>query len=108
MHENRETSVVPALERGADRPEKAERRNDGMNDMEESDRAIVPENQPNQGSIEEMPTAEVGEGRVRTEENAGQAHTNPTQGGKKGVSQGLAGVRQAVLTLCIRGRSRMR
>jgi RNA-directed DNA polymerase len=41
-------------------------------------------------------TAEAGEGRVRTKENIGQVHTNPTQGGKKkNVSQGLAGVRQA-------------
>jgi RNA-directed DNA polymerase len=38
--------------------------------------------------------AEVGEGRVQTEENIDQNHTNPTQGGAKGVSQGLAGVRQ--------------
>jgi RNA-directed DNA polymerase len=40
--------------------------------------------------------AEAGEGRARTKENIGQTHTNPTQSGeKKGVSQGLAGVRQA-------------
>jgi len=39
--------------------------------------------------------AEAGEGRARTKENDCQTHTSPTQGGKKGVSQGLAGVRQA-------------
>jgi RNA-directed DNA polymerase len=39
--------------------------------------------------------AEVGEGRAQTKENIGQNHTHPTQGGAKGVSQGLAGVRQA-------------
>ena len=39
--------------------------------------------------------AEAGEGRAQTKENISQTHTNPTQGGKKGVSQGLAGVRQA-------------
>ncbi len=39
--------------------------------------------------------AEAGEGRAQTKENIGQNHTNPTQGGEKGVSQGLAGVRQA-------------
>jgi group II intron reverse transcriptase/maturase len=53
-------------------------------------------NQPNKG---EPPgrglSAEVGEGRTRTEENISQTHTNPTQGGKKHVSQGLAGVRKA-------------
>jgi RNA-directed DNA polymerase len=38
--------------------------------------------------------AEAGEGRAQTKENIGQNHTNPTQGGEKGVSQGLAGVRQ--------------
>jgi group II intron reverse transcriptase/maturase len=39
--------------------------------------------------------AEAGEGRARTKENIGQDHTNPTQGGTKGVSKGLTGVRQA-------------
>jgi hypothetical protein len=39
--------------------------------------------------------AEAGEGRAQTKENIGQNHTNPTQGGTKGVSRGLAGVRQA-------------
>ena len=42
--------------------------------------------------------AEAGEGRVRTEENTSQAHIDPTQGGKKGVFQGLAGVRRAART----------
>ena len=45
--------------------------------------------------MEEDWNAEAGEGRAQTKENIGQNHTNPTQGGKKGVSQGLAGVRQA-------------
>ena len=40
-------------------------------------------------------SAAAGEGRARTEENISHPHTNPTQGGKKHVSQGLAGVRQA-------------
>ena len=95
MHENRETSELTARESGADRPEKAESRTTGMNRTEESDCAVVPVNQPNKGSSprEEL-SAEAGEGRARTEENISQAHTNPTQGGKKVVSQGLAGVRQ--------------
>jgi group II intron reverse transcriptase/maturase len=99
MHENRETSELSVSGSGADRPEKAESRTTGMNGTEESDCAIVPVNQPNKG---ESPrgglNTEAGEGRVRTEENTSQAHTNPTQGGKKGVSQGLAGVRQAART----------
>jgi len=33
--------------------------------------------------------AEAGEGRAQTKENIGQNHTNPTQGGNKGVSQEL-------------------
>jgi RNA-directed DNA polymerase len=45
--------------------------------------------------MEEDSNAEVGEGRAWTKENIDQNHTNPTQGGEKGVSRGLAGVRQA-------------
>ena len=67
-----------------------------MNGAEESDCAIVPMNQPNKGEPSKGGlSAEVGEGRVRTKENISQTHTNPTQRGKKGVSQGLAGVRRA-------------
>ena len=39
-------------------------------------------------------SAEVGEGRARTEENIVNPHTRPTQSGER-VSQGLGGVRQA-------------
>ena len=96
MHENRETSELSARGSGADRPEKANCRKTGANRAEESDCAVVPMNEPNKGEpSKEGLTAEVGEGRARTKENDCQAHTNPTQGGKKGVSQGLAGVRQA-------------
>src|SRR5512136_3102679 len=95
MHENRETSELPARGSGAGRPEKAEGRTTGMNWAEESDCAIVPMNQPNKGEPSRGGlSAEVGEGEARTEENISQAYTNPTQGGKKVVSQGLAGVRQ--------------
>ena len=59
--------------------------------MEESDRAVVPMNQPNK---EGQPSAEVGEGRARTKENIAQSHTSPTQSGER-VSQGLGGVREA-------------
>ena len=96
MHENRETSELSARGSGADRPEKADCRKTGANGAEESDCAVVPMNEPNKGEPpKEGLNAEAGEGRARTKENISQAHTNPTQGGKKGVSQGLAGVRQA-------------
>ena len=94
MHENRENSALPAPERGAGRPEKANRRTTGTNGAEKSDRVIVPGNQPNKGGEAILP-AEAGEGRTRTEENTGQDRTHPTQGEEKRVSQGLAGVRQA-------------
>ena len=48
-------------------------------------------NQPNKRV--ETP-AEVGEGRLRPKENAGQPHTQPAQNGQR-VSQGLNGVRRA-------------
>ena len=62
-----------------------------MHALEESDRAIVPMNQPNK---EEQSSAEVGEGRARAKENIAQSNTSPTQSGER-VSQGLRGVRQA-------------
>jgi len=96
MHENRETSELSARGSGADRPEKADSRKTGANGAEESDCVVVPMSEPNKG---EPPkgglNTEAGEGRARTKENISQAHTNPTQRGDKGVSQGLAGVRQA-------------
>jgi hypothetical protein len=96
MHENRETSELSARGNGADRPEKAESRKTGANGTEESDCVIVPVNQPNKGGSPGWGlNAEAGEGRARTEENISQTHTSPTQGGKKHVSQGLAGVRRA-------------
>jgi retron-type reverse transcriptase len=62
--------------------------------VEKSDRVVVPGNQPNKGGGTISP-AEAGEGRARTEENTGQDRTHPTQGERKRVSQGLAGVRRA-------------
>ena len=89
MHENRETSVVPADSAG--RPAKAQSHKAGMYAVEESDRGEVPMNQPNKGA---QASAEVVEGRARTKENTSQSHTSPAQDGQ-GVSQGLAGVRKA-------------
>lgn len=91
MHENRETSQVPATKQAAGRREKAISRTSRMHDCEESDRVIVPMKPLNK---EGEPSAEVVEGSTRTKENADRPHTSPTQSGV-GVSQGLAGVRQA-------------
>jgi RNA-directed DNA polymerase len=90
MHENRETSQPPADSAG--RPEKADSRNAGMHGGEESDRGVVPVNQPNKEA--KRSSAEAGEGKRRTKENTGLPHRPPAQHGK-GVSQGLSRVRRA-------------
>ncbi len=90
MHENRETSGAPRLSQSRGRSEKAQSRTSDMHAPEESDRIIVPMNQPNK---EGQPSAEVGEGRVRAKENIAQSNTSPTQSGER-VSQGLRGVRE--------------
>src|SRR5215831_1032856 len=91
MHENRETSSASRSNQDRDRSGKAKSRTPDMHAMEESDCTTVPMNQPNK---EGPPSAEVGEGRVRTKENIVQSNTSPTQSGKR-VSQGLHGVRRA-------------
>ena len=91
MHENRETSGAPRSLQDRGRSEKAQSRTSDMYALEESDRTIVPMNQPNK---EDSSSAEVGEGRVRTKENIAQSNTSPTQSGER-VSQGLRGVREA-------------
>jgi RNA-directed DNA polymerase len=90
MHENRDTSGSPRSRQDRGRLEKAQSHKSGMHGAEESDRAIVPMNQPNN---EDLSSAEVGEGRTRTKENIDQPNTNPTQSGES-VSQGLSGVRR--------------
>ena len=90
MHENRETSGAPRSFHDRGRSEKAQSRTSDMHALEESDRTIVPVNQPNK---EDLSLAEVGEGRVRTKENIAQSNTSPTQSGER-VSQGLRGVRE--------------
>ena len=90
MHENRETSGAPRSFQDRGRSEKAQSRTSDMHALEESDRTIVPMNQPNK---EDSSSAEVGEGRVRAKENIAQSNTSPTQSGER-VSQGLRGVRE--------------
>ena len=91
MHENRETSGAPRSFQDRGRSEKAQSRTSDMHALEESDRTIVPMNQPNK---EDSSSAEVGEGRVRTKENIAQSNTSPTQSGER-ASQGLRGVRES-------------
>jgi len=91
MHENRETSGVPRPEKERGRSAKAQSQKADAHALEESDRAVVPVNQPNKG---ESSPAEVGEGRARTKENIVRTNTSPTQSGER-VSQGLGGVREA-------------
>jgi RNA-directed DNA polymerase len=88
MHENRETSVLPADSAG--RSEKAKSRNADVDEAEESDRGIVPMKSANEGA---QATEESAEGRKRTKENIVEPSTPPAQNGR-GVSQGLSGVRR--------------
>jgi hypothetical protein len=87
MHENRETSVVPAQ---AGRSGKANNHNPGTHAREESDCAVVPVKQSNK---EAEASAEIVEGRAQTKENDARPSTSPTRSGER-VSQGLGGVRQ--------------
>ncbi len=89
MHENRESSWTSWLPK-QDRSAKAINRTADTNVQEQSDCVVVPLSQPNK---EGPPSAEVGEGRTRTEENIVPSHMHPTQSGKR-MSQGLNGVRQ--------------
>ena len=84
MHENRETSRVPRSHWDRGRSAKATSPTADMHVLEESDRAVLPVNQPNK---EGQPSAEVGEGRAWTKENIVRSHTSPTQSRER-VSQG--------------------
>ena len=70
---------------------KARSRTARVYDSEESHSGVVPMNHSNKDM---RSSAESEEGRPLIKENAGQPNTYPTQSGK-GVSQGLASVRQA-------------
>jgi hypothetical protein len=91
MHENRETSASTGRNQQTSPAGEGRSRTIRMHDVEESDRSVVPVNQPNRVA---QATAEVGEERGRIKENTSQSHTLSTQG-EVGVSQGLRGVRKA-------------
>ena len=90
MHENRETSVTPAVQPGSRTAGEGLGRTARTDVPEESHDGVVPMNHSNK---DKRPLAEKEEGRPSIKENAGQPHTYPTQSGK-GVSQGLASVVQ--------------
>jgi group II intron reverse transcriptase/maturase len=78
-------------QQGIDREAKAQSHTASLYVSKESDHVVVPLRPVNK---DEEPSAERGEGSTWTKENACPSHTCPTQSGT-GVSQGLAGVRQA-------------
>jgi group II intron reverse transcriptase/maturase len=91
MHENRETSEVPAAAYRGRPAGKGDSRTARMHVFEASDSGTVPMNHSNKDG---KPFAEGEEGRPLIKENTHQSSTYPTQSGKR-VSQGLAGVRKA-------------
>lgn len=88
MHENRETSVLAALSSPVQEGEKPKL---GMNGTEESESAVVPMKEPNEGRPGRP--EEVLEGRAGAKENRDESYTDPTQSGVN-VSPGLVAVRQ--------------
>lgn len=89
MHENREISCA-SWSKDQDRSAKAINQTADVHVQEKSDCAVLPLNRSNK---EAQASAEVGEGRVQTEENIAESHMSPTQSGKH-MSQGLRGVRE--------------
>ena len=91
MHENRETSELPAVQPDGRTAGEGSGHTARMHGSEESDSGILPMNHSNK--IEQS-MAESEEGRPLIEENTHQASTRPTQSGAR-VSKGLASVRKA-------------
>src|SRR6202158_3827719 len=91
MHENRETSGMPAAALSRRTAGEGSGRTARVHIPEESDSGVVPMNHSNKDG---KPSAESAEGRPLIKENARQPNTYPTQSEKR-VSQGLAGVRKA-------------
>src|ERR1700681_3190985 len=91
MHENRETSEVPAAKHCGRTAGEGSSRTARAYIFEESDSGIIPMNHSNKDG---KPYAESEEGRPLIKENTRQPNTYPTQSEKR-VSQGLAGVRKA-------------
>jgi len=91
MHENRETSEIPVVEKDHRSAGEGQGRKPRMHVAEESDSGILPMKHSNNDG---RPLAESAEGRPLIKENTRQPNTYPTQS-ESGVSQGLARVRKA-------------
>jgi RNA-directed DNA polymerase len=91
MHENRETSEMPAVKPDTGTAGEGLGRTARMHISEESDSGTVAMNQSNK---DEKLLAEIEEERPLIEENTLQPNTRSTQS-EASVSQGLAGVRKA-------------
>jgi group II intron reverse transcriptase/maturase len=91
MHENRETSELPAVQPDGRTAGEGSGRTARMHGSEESDSGTLPMNHSNK---DEKSLAESEEGRPLIKENTLQSSTHPTQSGAS-ASQGLAGVRKA-------------
>ena len=91
MHENRETSEVPAAKHCYRTAGEGSSRTARVYISEESDSGLIPRNHSNKDG---KPYAESEEGRPLIKENTHQPSTYSTQSEKR-VSQGLAGVRKA-------------
>ncbi len=91
MHENREIFAAPEGNQPTGRSVKAQNQTTDMHAVKKSDSGVVPLKHPNKGG---SPPAEGVEGRPEIEENIAESNTCLTQS-RKGVSQGLSGVRQA-------------
>ena len=90
MHENRETSEMPAANLSRRTAGEGSGHTARVYVSEESHRGIVPMNHSNKDGTS---SAESEEGRLRIKENAGQSNTCPTQSGEACVPQGLSGMR---------------
>src|SRR3974390_2115050 len=90
MHENRETSKVPATKHRGRTAGEGDSRTARMYISEESDSGIIPMNHSNKDG---RPYAESEEGRPLIKENTHQPSTYSTQSEKR-VSQGMEGVRK--------------
>jgi len=88
MHENRETSKVPATKHRGRTAGEGDSRTARVYISEESDSGIIPMNHSNKDG---RPYAESEEGRPLIKENTHQPSTYSTQSEKR-VSQGLEGV----------------
>ena len=105
MHENRETSGAPRLERERGRSAKVQSHKADTHAQEGSDRAIVSMNQTNK---EERSSVEPGEKRVRAKENIVSFHTRPTQCGDIECTRDGAVYAEQPSASLIQGGSRMR